>query len=167
MYRARISPALAALACLAACGSSSADDTGDGKTDCTVTFSGAVTGTTPCNATAAYGQVVLGRSELAILNTGSPGFTLGIQQDGQLGIGTISESGAGVEVAVTTVSNGGLLWSQSTQDPVHGTVTVHLSAASLGSDGQTITIHGSVDATLPPSPSSPGATGTVTVHATF
>jgi hypothetical protein len=75
-------------------------------------------------------------------------------------------------MAVTTASkgsitNGGLLWSQATEDPAHGSMTVNLTSVSVGSDGYTFTLHGTADATLTASQATPGATGTVTVHVDF
>jgi hypothetical protein len=160
--------AMLAAGAVAGCGSStSSDDTNNsGNTACTVTLSGAFSSTSACTVSANYGLDVLGRSDFSILSTG-PGFTLGIQTDGKLAPGTFTASSPSVEMATTTASNAGLLWSQDTRDPVHGTISVNLTSSSLGSDGFTLTVHGMVDGTLTPSGSTPNASGTVTVHVAF
>jgi hypothetical protein len=61
----------------------------------------------------------------------------------------------------------GLLWTAQTQEPVNGSIRVHLTSVSLGSDGRTYSVHGTADGTLTPDQSSAGATGTVTVHVVF
>jgi hypothetical protein len=161
--------ALVASGAVAGCSSTaSTDDTNNGNTTaCTVAFSGAISATSACTVSANYNLDVLGRSDFSILNTGTPGFTLGIQKDGKLSSGTFTASSPDVEMATTTASNAGLLWSQDTRDPVHGTISVNLTSASLGSDGYTLTVHGTADGTLTPSQATPSATGTVTVHAVF
>jgi hypothetical protein len=166
--RALISSA-ALLASLLGYGSSSTDSGGinGGNTDCAVTPAGAISADLACTAFASSGQEIVGQSVLSIAVSGSPGFSLGISVTGQLGVGTITESSPSVQIAVATASNDGNLWSQDVRDPVHGTVTVHLTTASLQSDGHTLTAHGTFDATLSPSPSDPNATGTVTAHGTF
>ena len=154
---------------IAGCGSSTSSDNinnNGGNTACTVTLSGAISSTSACTVSANYGLDVIGRSDFSILSTG-PGFTLGIQTDGKLAAGTFTTSSPSVEMATTTASNGGLLWSQDTRDPVHGTVSVNLTSSSLGSDGFTLTVHGTVDGTLTPSGATPSASGTVTVHVAF
>jgi hypothetical protein len=124
---------------------------------------------------ATYARIVLGVSDLAILNTGNPAFSLGVSKTGQLATGSITQSNPSITIAVTTVTNGsitngtggGLLWDQSTQDPAHGSFTVNLTSVSLGSDGYTFTIHGTADGTLTASAVTPGATGIVTFHVDF
>jgi hypothetical protein len=148
------------------------DDTIGNDTACTVKLTGAIVATTPCTAGATYGRNIVGVSDLAITNTGNPGFGLGISKTGQLANGTIRESSSDVTKALTTASNGsitsgGLLWSQSTEEPAHGSVTVNLTSVTLGSDGYTFTVHGTADGTLTASPATPGATGTVTIHVAF
>lgn len=163
--------ALVAVAMLAAaaCGSSTANDSGGNgdNTACTLTLSGALSGTSSCSVSATYSRTVLGRSDFSILNTGTPGFTLGIETDGQLASGTITQSSSSVEIAVTTASSAGVIWSQDIRDPVHGSISVNLTSVSLGSDGFTFTAHGTADGTLTPSQATPAASGTVTVHIVF
>jgi hypothetical protein len=175
MFKTRLfaMAAVIAMPAFAACSSSSVDDnSGNDNRSCTVKLTGAIVSTSSCNATADFGLTMVGVSELAILNNATPGFTLGIYKTGQLTAGTITESSSGVTLAITTanngsLSNGGLLWSQSTEDPVHGSITVKLTSVSLGSDGYTYTIHGTADGTLTASPATPNAAGTVTVHVDF
>jgi hypothetical protein len=165
--------ALTAVAAFGGCKSSSAvDNSVDNNTACTATLTGAVITTSSCTVSATYARIILGVSDLSILSTGDPKFDLGISKTGQLATGTITQSSSDVTMAVTTASkgsitSGGLLWSQSTEDPAHGSVTVNLTSVSLGSDGYTFTIHGTADATLTASPATPGATGTVTIHVDF
>ena len=72
----------------------------------------------------AKGSGLVLRVEEAIVNSETPGFTLGVQKDGKLGSGTFTASSPDVEMATTTGA-------------------------------------------LPPSQSSPGASGTVTFHVVF
>ncbi|HEY8062651.1 MAG TPA: hypothetical protein VID74_07630 [Gemmatimonadales bacterium] len=164
--------ALAAMAAIGGCGSSSSGDNKSNNTACTVKLTGAITATSACTVSATYARNILGVSDLSLVKTGDPGFNLGISKTGQLTKGVTTESSAGVRMAVTTASkgsitNGGLLWSQATEDPAHGSVTVNLTSVSVGSDGYTFTLHGTADATLTASQATPGATGTVTVHVDF
>jgi hypothetical protein len=156
--------ALAASAAMCGCGSSSSGDNNSNNTACTVKLTGAVTATAACTVSATYARNRLGVSDFSILKTGDPGFDLGFSADGQLASGTYTEAGSGVSLAVTTASTGGLLWSETTSDPAHGSMTVKLTSVSLGSDGYTFTVHGTADATLT---ATPGATGTVTAHVDF
>jgi hypothetical protein len=164
--------ALAAAAAIGGCSSSSGGDNNSNNTACTVKFTGAVTSTSSCTVSATYARNTVGVSDLSIVSTSDPKLYLGISWTGQLVTGTITESSSGVTMAVTTatkgsITNGGLLWGQSTEDPAHGSVAVNLTSVSLGSDGYTFTIHGTADATLLASAATPGATGTVTVHVSF
>lgn len=159
--------ATVAATCIAGCSSKDTTDPGGGNnTACTVTLSGAITATSACTVSATYARIVLGRSDFSILNSGSPGFTLGVTIDGKFASGTITQSSNGVEQAITTASNNDLIWSQTISDPARGTVTVVFSSVSLGSDGYTFTVHGTADGTMAPEPNS-SATGTVTFHVTF
>ena len=161
--------AMLAAGAVAGCGSStSSDDTNNGgNTACTVTLSGAISATSSCTVSANYGLDIIGRSDFSILSAGTPGFTLGIQTDGKLATGTVTASSPNVEMATTTASHAGLLWSQDTRDPVHGSISVNLTSASLGSDGFTLTVHGTADGTLTPSGATSNAGGNVTVHVAF
>jgi hypothetical protein len=160
--------ALTTVAAIGGCSSNSSGDNNNGNnTACTVTLTGAITATSACTVGATYGLVTVGGSDFGISNTGTaPGFGLGISVSGQLASGTFTQSGASVTQAVTTATNGGQIWSQSTHDPAHGSLSVTLSSASLGSDGFTYTVHGTADATLTVSPVTPGSTS-VTVHIVF
>ena len=164
----RIIMTIALLVCAAGCGDGTVNDNlGGGGGTCSVTLAGAITGTFACTATATFARTILGVSDFDIVKTGDPGFTLGFRVTGKLAAGTLTESTPGVEMAITTGSTGDLLWSQSTEDPAHGTVALDLTSVSLGSDGYTFTVHGTADGTLTASPATPGATGTVTSHVVF
>lgn len=155
--------ALAALAATGGCSSSSNGDNNN-NTACTVKLRGAITSTSACTVSATFARNRLGVSDFSILKTGDPGFDLGFSADGQLASATYTQAGSGVSLAVTTASSGGLLWSETTSDPAHGSMSVTLTSVSLGSDGYTFTVHGTADATLT---ATPGATGTVTAHVDF
>ena len=173
MHGTRLILMMALLVCAAGCGDGTANNNdtggngGGGGTACTVTLAGAITGTFACTTGATYARTILGVSDFDIVKTGDPGFSLGFRVDGKLAAGTLTESSAGVEMAITTASTGDLLWSQSTEDPAHGTVTLDLTSVSLRGDGYTFTVHGTADGTLTASPATPGATGTVTIHVVF
>lgn len=162
--------AILASAAIAGCGSSASTDannSGD-KGACTLTLTGAVSGTSSCIVGAFYGTIATGRSDFSIVSNTAPHTTLDFSKEGTLASGTITDTSPGVDEAGGTVENAaGLLWTAQTQEPVHGSISVNLTSVSLGSDGRTYTAHGTADGTLTPDQSSAGATGTVTVHAVF
>ena len=153
------------------CGAGTANADGGGDATCTVTLTGAITATLGCTANATFGRTIAGVSDFDIaFDITAPAdtrFTLGFRVDGKLTSGTRTATSPGVLMAITTATTDELLWSQSTEDPAHGAVTLNLTSASLGSDGYTFTVHGTADATLTASPATPGATGTVTAHVVF
>ena len=150
---------------------SNAHHTGGDDATCTVTLAGAITSTLPCIANATFARTIVGVSDFDIAfditKPADTRFTLGFRVDGKLTSGTLTGSSPGVLMAITTATAGGLLWSQSTEDPAHGSVTLDLRSVSLGNDGYTFTVHGTADGTLTASPATPAAVGTVTAHVEF
>ncbi|HEY8062790.1 MAG TPA: hypothetical protein VID74_08330 [Gemmatimonadales bacterium] len=161
--------ALATVAAIGGCSSNtSGDNNNSNNTACTVTFTGGISATSSCTVGATYGLVSAGNSDFGISNTGTtPGIGLSISFSGRLASGTFTQSSSGVTLAVTTASNGGLLWSQTTQNPARGSLSVTLSSVSLGSDGFTYTVHGTADATLTTGSPTPTASDTVKAHVVF
>jgi hypothetical protein len=157
----------AGLIALGACGGGDSKGITDpggtpGTTKCTVTFSGAKTGSENCVAGAAY-------------STADKASAISIGVSGSLSGGILieGEPSKATYTASTPKVTGGVFYIAGVQywaaDSDQGAFTLTIS--SVGNvvtvpDGKGYTIHGTLDATLP-AVAGTGATGTITVHATF
>jgi len=153
-------------------------DGGTVADDCSITLSGALTGTFDCLAQPTGGYDAT-KNETAITvaagNAGqatnaSPNVDIGLGYAGTLHTGVFhqSDSGAKGGVAVTGTANASWLAAQDNGTPM-GTWTLNLTGATTiagNSTGAADYVHGTVDATLPAVANS-GASGTVTLHASF
>jgi hypothetical protein len=172
--------AAAALIALAACSTTSIPGVTTGQNNCKVTLSGAISGTFNCvsaptggydsNNNKAAIAVVVGNASSAS-NT-APNINIGIGWPGQMSTGTYHQSDTGAQggAAVTGTSSASWLASSANgSNPAVGTYTLNLTGTDSiagGASGAAYYVHGTVDGTLPAITNS-GATGTVTLHATF
>jgi hypothetical protein len=144
---------------------------GSGNGACTITLSGAQTGSFDCsNVLAAwtsddnitdFGFISSGSSANIVASigfTGKPSKTTYKDTD----------TGAGAAVAVQIGSTG---WTAGVAEasPKTGSYALTISSMSVlssAADGEVYTVHGTLSATLDPDPST-GASGSVTLNATF
>ena len=143
--------------------------------NCTMTISGAISGTVPCMAIG--GNVsTTNQSTLGITATGSvqgiANATMSLVFTGSIGAGTFTDANTPQYGAVVTgpVGSGTLLpvWIAS-PNPKQGSlsITVSSSTSYVSSNGSTAYfIHGTATATLPAQPNT-SAKGNVTITATF
>lgn len=157
---------VAICAALSACGGSI--DLGGGS--CTVTLSGAQTGTSSCTApaTAVYASSNA-RSGISLSGTSSGQPSIAVSWAGNVHTGTFTQTDAGAQAGIT-VTSGSSYWAVSAGGGANtGTYALQItSATSLGtvSGGQAWSVHGTLTATAPAVPGS-GASGTVNVQVTF
>ena len=147
----------------AGCSSSGTDVTNNSS--CSVTLSGAQTGTYSCGlaAVAAY-TTATNQFAIAFNVTGTPSVQVSLGSTGEPTAKTYANNASGAAGAVT-VNSGNSSWfavggGGGTYSLVLSSVTQYSSSAT----GKTYTVHGSLDGTLA-NAASGGAT--VTVHATF
>jgi len=161
-----------------ACGGTGTNPTNTGA--CSITLSGAVTGTFPC-ASAATGGYDHASNESAVdFTAGSaasasnttPDITVAIGFSGSMQNGTFTSTGSGAGGGVVVDGNPGSVWAAtvaSGANPATGSYTLVVSSNTTlagNTSGSVYTVHGTLDATLPAVQGS-SATGTVTLHATF
>lgn len=162
--------ALAALAtvalCVAACGGSKFGN-------CSVSFSGAFTGTYGCTATGSYNTAGGGNTSLvnvAFLPTGAvQAFDFGLSTTGDLHAGTYSPATAGSNSVTRLSLSNGQAFTEGSGPASSSGGTFSLAVTGLTTISTTSTlkgyaVHGTLDETLV---ASSGASGTVTVHASF
>ncbi|MGH7592615.1 MAG: hypothetical protein ACRELE_01985 [Gemmatimonadales bacterium] len=155
-----------AAAMTTACGSNSTGNNGDnnnGTPTCTVTLSGAQTGSPACTT----GTALLDKSEnltaLGFDGSGTPTVSAHVKIPGPAATGTYPASSS--SIGIIDVTSGTSLWGT---DGNFGTYTLTVTSVSQLSDGPTLTeyrTHGTLTATLPPI--SGAATGNVTMTITF
>ncbi len=163
--------AAAATLVLAACGGSS---TGLGQSGhCSVTLSGAQTGTYDCQtAFAAWDSSKnQGSFGFQVAQSGTaPGIVAAITFPGEPHSATFSQSDTGASGGVIVSGASSSYWiASSDASSTQGTYSLKLtgvSSAYSNSSGKTYSTTGTVDGTLPAASGS-GASGTVTLHATF
>jgi hypothetical protein len=165
---------IAALFALAGCGGGTTNLTTDPSANCTITLSGALTGTLGCTGHDAAYNSANNTGGFAI--TAAPAatvqsFSMAVGTTGQPTTGTFTQSsgslnGSGVVVQGT----GNQIWSASVGSGTQGTfsLVVRDLGSSISANGGTAwpLIHGTFNATLPAVAGS-GATGSVTVTASF
>jgi hypothetical protein len=175
------------LAAAVACGSSSNPDGGGtcnpaGQCPCTFTLSGATTDTGTCLATVA--RSTNNQTTLSILGQRPAGSSTSFSFASALGTAdlamqtytqsNVTNSGATVSVDIPDGGGQKNIWNQFVHDTTNsdqGTFSLAISTpgTKLGNGTNTVWAnpHGTLDATLPPSPFIATTTGTVTVHLTF
>jgi hypothetical protein len=165
---------------VAGCGGSSnmsndagSDMTGPGFGSCTMTLSGAVSGTFTC----AVGSVfsVADHSGGVSFSVASPAplqaITASITRPGMVTTGTWTQGDAGASSGLA-VMQGGVpppSWVASAGSQNMGSYTLNLTAATViatVNTGTSYDVHGTLDATLPAEQGS-GGTGSVMMHASF
>ena len=162
--------ALLSAVALLGCGGALSAATGG---PCTITLTGARTGTYDCSAARSAAWQSSGNQTGVGLNVpGDPIISVSVVFSGEAHTGVFHSTDSGVEGgAAVTRSNGTEAWEASV-DPQSGSVgsfTLNLTAVSvttMSTSGKVYTAHGTVDATLPASAGS-SATGVVTLHAAF
>ncbi|MEP6781277.1 MAG: hypothetical protein ABJC26_15375 [Gemmatimonadaceae bacterium] len=167
MWRNGISLTITA-ALISACGSSSTGtdkNNNTGTTNCTMTLSGAQSGTATCTA----GNAVLDRGEnnsgFAFNASGTPGLSAHVKVPGPAADGTYQFSGVAFGTVVLT--NGASEWYA--EDNSGGTMSMTITSVSTISSTSTLIAyqaHGTMTATLIPLTGTP-ATGNVTMTLTF
>ena len=165
---------LALAAALAACGGSTTE-----LSNCNVTFSGAVTGSGKCTIAGGNGYKAGGSGNG--VGIGMNGTVTGVQSfafaldlgSTAVATGTYSNTATTASEATTLSGTGNATWIQTSHagsTPDQGTYTLNLTdlGPGINSNGGTAyaAMHGSLNATLP-AVTGTGATGTVTVSATF
>jgi hypothetical protein len=150
-------------------------DTGSGlQAACTLTLTGAQTGSSSCSRVIA---IFAPDSNISAVNFsssgGSPVVNVSIRMSGELTTKTYRSTDAGVIASVMVNRNNTSLWlaviDPSSRKPAAGSFTLTISsvsALSSGAQGKVFRVHGSLTATLPGSAPTKTA-GTVTLHATF
>ena len=144
---------------------------GGGGSQCSITLSGAVTGTFNCNAVTAYDS---GKNQGTIaLTVPSPSplssITVGIEKPGAPMSGVWSSSDAGATAGIVVQMPGGAMpatWdvSKGNGGPDQGSYTASVTVTATGVTGYTST--GSLTAVLPANTQTT-ASGTVNLSATF
>jgi hypothetical protein len=164
--------ALAGLAlALSGCGGSTNLTSGQ---PCSITLSGAVTGTFACNAVSGGYQTSNSQGAVAASVGGATAITIGIAFPGDLHTGTFKDTDAGVQSALSvqtgTGSNNFWAAAAGTGGAKTGSYTLTITDTGLRVPGQGgaayPAVHGTLTATLPAVAGS-GATGTVSLSATF
>jgi hypothetical protein len=166
-WQSGISLAVAA-AFITACGSDSGNNgngNNGGTNSCSMTLSGAQTGTIACTA----GDPVLERSEnnseFQFTTTGTPTLAAFVKVPGATAAGTYQFSG--VAFGTVTLTNGASQWYAANGSG--GTMSLTITSVTTTSTTSTLIAykaHGTLTATLAPV-SSTAATGNVTVTLTF
>lgn len=179
----RISLALMAIAAWTGCGGSAKTNPGGGTgaASCTVTLSGALTGSGGCSTVAGYGN---GSGTYQLVFVVEPGFgandpnlTLAVFLPGSsLQTGTFTSSGSTISSSTVTLSASGNTqnWLESYHSsgtPDQGSVSLTLTSTGTetptGGMGEAWSLpHGSATMTLPPAPGG-GTSGTVTASVSF
>lgn len=171
----RATSMILAAAVITACGGSDGTGpsgaTGNSSGTCTITLSGAQTGSFECsNVLAAwtsddnithFGFISTGGTATAIASIGFPGkpFTATYKD---------TDAGAGAAVVVR-IGNSGWEADVAEASAKMGSYALTISSKSTlssAADGEVYTVHGTLTATLDPDPST-DASGTVTLNATF
>ena len=141
---------------------------------CSITVSGAQTGTFACSA-AAVGTWTMAtdRGAVGFAHAGTPAVAVAIQVPGDLATRTYSSTDTTVTGAVTVQTGTGgstAVWAAVTGASAQGSFSLTLTGVSyVATDtggNKAYTVHGSVNATAPAILATT-ATGTVTFHATF
>ncbi|MFN2546111.1 MAG: hypothetical protein ABR567_01630 [Myxococcales bacterium] len=160
-------------AALAACGGGITTTPGQ-SSSCSVTLSGAVTGTFNCQyATTAWASSN-NLGAFAFSAAGPPAVTVAIGFTGEPHTGAYKNTDAGAESGITVTNGSGAsaqYWVANVGDgsTPAGSYTLNFTSVSNAitvSNGKGYSVEGTLDATLP-AVSGTGATGTVTLHATF
>jgi hypothetical protein len=145
-----------------------------GRSSCSITVSGAQTGTYGCTA-AGITEATTASSNVLVMGTSTSPIIMGLVGfNGNLTTGTYRSTDAKVSAisGVSLQNAQDQIWEawSDTVSPSQGSFTLTLSSLKLEgtSDGsQVYSLHGTFDATLLPSSLSTPATGTVTVHMVF
>jgi hypothetical protein len=168
--------ALVAAVVLAGCGGSTSPTTNGLTGSASITLSGAQTGSfTANNVVSAWNtassQGAFGMSVLQAASTSTPGIAVAITFPGEPHTGHFLSTGTGAAGAVSVNPSGNIFWAatSSTASGAQGSYDLNLtsvSSAATVNGGKTYTVSGTLDATVTAITGS-GATGTVTLHATF
>jgi hypothetical protein len=159
-----------ALVATAACGGS--DGTGPGSDECSITLTGAETGTAACSNVLAAWTSEDNLFDFGFTSAGGSVNTIvvSVGSTGKPATKTYhsTDAGAGAGIAVTNGTNG---WQAgvASASPAIGSYDLTISSLSTiasAADGEVYRLHGKLVATLEPDAST-GATGTVTLTATF
>lgn len=160
-----------AAALMLSCGGASFQTLGSGG--CSITLSGAQSGTFGCIAVGGTYDVPSNRGSVAFQTSGAtPVTTVSISFPGEPRPATFSSADAGavssLQVSYQTVS--GRTWAATAGSGTQtGTYTLVLNSVALigqSTSGKAYAVSGKVDGTLPPIASS-GASGNVLLHADF
>lgn len=143
----------------------------NGPAACTVTFSGALTGTAPCTAAAAY-ATSKNRTGVVIDTQGAAGtlqsFDFALDATGDLAEQTYTSGNSLGDTGstLTTTTNQSWVQGASGGSPDFTLVVSNVTVVGSNASGRAYAVHGTYDATLAAVAGS-GATGTVTAHAVF
>lgn len=159
-----------AAAALVGCGSdtTSPDNL---NSNCSITLSGAMTGTFACTAAAAWASQNDSAAFVITSQTNTPAIIVGIGRRGQWAAGTFTNTTTDALGGVA-ISTGQSVWvaesAAASGAQAVGSYTLNLTSASSTtvSQGATYLVHGTFDSAAPAVAGS-SATGTVTVHAVF
>ena len=167
---------LAAGLLLAACGGTGLTTIAGQSSSCTVTLSGALTGTYDCKpATAAWSSSSSqGGFAFNVSQAGSaPAISLAIGWPGEPKTGTYANTDAGaqgaVSVQIPSGASAGHWVAAAGSGSAQGSYSLKFTSVSntlSASNVKAYSTEGTLDATLP-AVSGTGATGTITQHATF
>ena len=151
------------------CGSASLNL--NGTAACTVTFSGALTGTAPCTTAGAY-ATTKNRAGLVIDAQGPSGsvqsFDFTLDASGDLMAQTYTANNSLSDTGSTLNSTTNQAWVQGASGgpPDFTLVVSSVTILGSGASGRAYAVHGTFDATLAAVAGS-GATGPVTAHVAF
>lgn len=145
------------------CSSSDTDVTGNGG--CSVTLSGAQTGTYSCGlaAVAAY-TTATNQFAVAFNVSGTPSVQVSLGSTGEPTARTYANNAAGAVGAVTVNSGTSSWFAVGGGGGTYSLVLSSVTQFSTGATGKTYTVHGTLDGTLANAASGGAA---VTIHATF
>ncbi len=171
MHRSGMIAMLSVAVVLASCSSASTNSSGTG---CSFTLSGALTGTPGCTPLGTFWTSDDNKTAFGFTPNFSsdPAVLVTIAVAGEATATTYHETDAGAVAGISVSSSGGSQWAMQTADggtPASGSYTLTFSSVStITSDAGTkvYQVHGTLTATLPAVAGS-GATGTVTLKATF
>jgi hypothetical protein len=164
--------ALAAVAAIGGCSSSAGGDDNANSTGCTITLTGASTGSPACTPIGTFWTSDDNMTAFGFVpDLSDPGALVTISFTGQPSTKTYRETDPGT-VAAISISSGASQWAMQTASdgtPASGGFTLTITSANTitsAADARTYQLHGTLTATLP-AVAGTAATGTVTLKATF